>query len=425
MTERRASGRSLQTRLMVAMGAFVLLLVALYTAYALAFAYTVEDQFIARALAAEAAKIEATRQREGQWPALDRPELRLVTREQDLPAELQSLLASEPARREFPGNEGRHYHLHPLRSAGEPAWLVAEVSQQLVFRGMRAIVVEILGYSALFAMAAGLLIAWWVARRTTRPLRALAAEVQRLDPDRLPPVLPALPVGATDAEVATLMHGLDDLLRRIGGYIAREQAFTRDASHELRTPLAVILSQVEALGANSALPSSLRPAVEQIESAARGQAEILDALLELARAEAGPTGESLLLPALEQAIVAQSARRAREDLDFAIDIPAGTTTTIRPAVLRIVLANLIGNVMAHAHPGPVRIEVTDDRLRLRNRAPWGLRGAAQAHSKGLGIGLSIVRRLDEQHGLDLRIEAIDGEVEAGFALHPAGPAPSP
>jgi signal transduction histidine kinase len=410
---------------MVAMGAFVLLLVALYTAYALAFAYTVEDQFIARALAAEAAKIEATRQREGQWPALDRPELRLVTREQDLPAEIRSLLATEPARREFPGNEGRHYHLHPLRGDAEPAWLVAEVSQQLVFRGMRTVVLEILGYSALAALAAGLLIAWWVARRTTRPLRALAAEVQRLDPDRLPPALPALQAGASDAEVETLLRGLDDLLRRIGDYIAREQAFTRDASHELRTPLAVILSQAEALAANSVLPTSLRPAVEQIESAARGQAETLDALLELARAEPGPAGPTPLLPALEHAIVAQSARRAREDLDFAIDIPAGTTTTVRPAVLRIVLANLIGNVMAHADPGPVRIEVHENRCWIRNRAEQGFRGAAQRRSTGLGIGLSIVRRLDEQHGLDLRIEAIGGDIEAGFALHPAGPAPSP
>jgi signal transduction histidine kinase len=424
MTEPHARS-SLQTRLMLAMGAFVLALVALYTVYALAFAYTVEDQFIARALAAEAARVEDARARDGRWPVLDGPHLRLVTRAEDLPAELRSLVIAEPQRREFAGEEGRHYHLHPLDGGGEPAWLVAEVSQQLVFRGMRAVVLEILGYSALAALAAGLLVAWWVARSTTRPLRALAAAVQRLDADRLPAVLPALHVGASDAEVATLMRGLDDLLRRIGGYIAREQAFTRDASHELRTPLTVILSQVEVLAANPALPPALRPALDQIEAAARGQADTLDALLELARAEPGPAAPQPLLPAIERAIVMQAARRVREDLEFSIDIPPGTSTAIRPAVLRIVLANLIGNVYAHADPGPVRIEVREDRWRIRNRAAHGLGAGTQRGSAGLGIGLTIVRRLDEQHGLDLRIEAIGGDVEASFALHPAGPAPSP
>ncbi len=424
MTEPHARS-SLQTRLMVAMGAFVLALVALYTVYALAFAYTVEDEFIARALAQEASRIEAERAGAGRWPLLEGPHLTLVTRVEDLPAELRPLVLAEPNRREFAGSEGRHYHLHPLRVGEASAWLVAEVSQQLVFRGMRAVVLEILGYSALAALAVGLLIAWWVARRTTRPLRALATAVQRLDADRLPPSLPTLHVGASDAEVETLMHGLDDLLRRIGEHIAREQAFTRDASHELRTPLAVILSQVEALAANPALPSALRPALDQIEAAARGQADTLDALLELARAQPGLVAPVPLLPAVERAIVMQSARRVREDLEFEIDIPPATRTAIRPAVLRIVLANLIGNVYAHADPGPVRIDLHEDRCRIRNRATHGLDGGTQRGSAGLGIGLSIVRRLDEQHGLGLRIEAIGEEVEASFALHPAGPAPSP
>lgn len=417
MTEPHARS-SLQTRLMVAMGAFVLALVALYTVYALAFAYTVEDEFIERALEQEAGRIEAERARDGRWPVLAGPHLQLVTRADELPAELRPQLLAEPNRREFAGNEGRHYHLQPLRVGEASAWLVAEVSQQLVFRGMRAVVLEILGYSALAALAAGLLVAWWVARRTTGPLRALATEVRQLDPDRLPAALPALPVAAVDAEVGTLMRGLDDLLRRIGGYIAREQSFTRDASHELRTPLAVILSQVEALAARPDLPAALRQALEQIESAGRAQAETLDALLELARAEPGPAQPLPLLPAIERAIVAQAARRPRADLEFTIEIPATTMTTIRPAVLRILLANLIGNVHAHAEPGPVRIDLIGDRCRIRNRAMQALDGSARQAGAGLGMGLSIVRRLAAQYRLDLRIDTPGEAVEARFALHP-------
>ena len=71
---------------------------------------------------------------------------------------------------------------------------------------------------------------------------------------------------------------------------------------------------------------------------------------------------------------------------------------------------------AHAAPGPVRIDLHAGRCRIRNAAPAGLRQSQ--HGPGLGLGLAILRRLDEHYGLQLRIDTGEGWVEASFALGP-------
>lgn len=413
--------RGLRQRLMVALALYALALVTLYTLYALAFAYTVEDEFIERAMHEELSWLRAAHAREGVWPAPRDPHWQLLASTQAFPIELQHAFAAEPHRREFSGGEGRHYHLLDFEHAGTRWWLLAEVSEQLVFRRMRATVLEILGWSALGALTLGLLLAWWVARATTRPLSDLSEAVRALDPQALPRRLPETDASAGDAEVLALRHGLNELLARVADTLAREQSFTRDASHELRTPLAVIVASAEELGRQDAAGRSPGAALARLQTAADQLGQTLDALLELARAEPAHVAQgTALLPAIERAIVEQSARRPREDLDFEILISPEQRSALRPALLRIVLANLIGNVCAHAAPGPVRIDSAAGRCRIRNCARAGL--SQSEHGPGLGQGLSILRRLDERYGLQLRIEAQADWVEASFVPGRAEPA---
>lgn len=415
-----AAPRGLRQRLMAAMALYALVLVTLYTLYALAFAYTVEDEFIERALVEEVRWLREAHTRADRWPAPRDPHWRLLSSPAAFPADLQQAFAAEPRRREFSGADGRHYHLLDFDHAGQRWWLVAEVSGQLVFRRMRATVLEILAWSALGALAVGLLLAWWVARATTRPLHALSAAVRLLDPQALPRQLPDTDPRKSDAEVHALRQGLNDLLARVADALAREQSFTRDASHELRTPLAVIVASAEELARERADGPSREAALARLQTAADQLGQTLDALLELARSEpARMATDTPLLPAIERAIVEQSARRPREDLDFDIAIDTTQRTALRPALLRIVLANLIGNVCAHAAPGPVRIDLDSGRCRIRNAAPAGL-GQSQ-HGPGLGLGLAILRRLDEHYGLQLRIDTGEGWVEASFDLAPRQP----
>lgn len=416
MTETRipavARRGGLRARLMWAMGCYALALVALYTLYAVAFAYTVEDLFLDRELRERALELREFHDLQGAWPASPGPGLSLHASAAELPAEVQQLLAEEPRRNEFSGTAGRHYHLHRFAHAGRDWWLLAEVSERLVFRQMRGTVLQILGWSALAALGVGLLLAALVARGTTQRLVALRDQVGQLDPDALPRRLPP-PTGADDAELSILRRGLDVLLDRVADSLEREQSFTRDVSHELRTPLAVIVASAEALGRPESAAEQRSAALARLDTASQQLAQTLDALLELARVPpAGDAAGQPLLAAIEQAIVEQAARRPREDLTLELDIPPGLRVPLRPALLRILLANLIGNAFAHAAPGPVRITVDAGRCTIVNRAPV----SAEAGDPGLGLGLSILRRLDERYGLGLRIEWMAGEVVASFEL---------
>lgn len=234
----------LHRRLMLALATFTLAVSALFGLFAMAFVYTVEDRFLERLLEQEAARQQEHFATHGRWTSTAADFISLHTAHRSLPADLAPLLAEQPRRREAAGQEGRHYHMLALQQVGQPPWLVAEVSQQLIVRPMRQDLLRwLVGWGlAMVALAIGL--AWWLARRISAPLEQLAIRVGSAVPERLPA---RLAQGARDDEVGAVARGFDALLDRVRAFIARERAFTRDASHELRTPLAVLRMATERL----------------------------------------------------------------------------------------------------------------------------------------------------------------------------------
>ena len=91
-----------------------------------------------------------------------------------------------------------------------------------------------------------------------------------------------------------------------------------------------------------------------------------------------------------------------------------------PALTQLLVANLPANTLAHARSPQIRIEADAHRLSLCNASdapPAALlaEGAAGRQprlkgpaSSGQGLGLSIVRRLAERHGLSLTLSHEQG-----------------
>lgn len=421
--------RRLQRRLVLAFAGFALLVAALYGFYVVLFVYLVEDRFFADLLEHEAQAQLAHHAAQGDWRP---PPLHFVTLHDDptaMPDALGERLAQEPWRREFPGGDGRHYHLQRLEpAAGAPAWLVAEVSQQLVVRPMRGGILQWLGLSGVVVLLAALLLGAWLARRMTRPLSRLAALVDHASPDQRPP---AFAQDFPDDEVGALAHGLERLMVRIEDFVAREREFTRDASHELRTPLSVIRSACERLALRSDLDTETRGQLAHVQQSALQLEHVVATLLLLAREldSAEPDSDVALLPLVERVVVEQAPLVQANAVELRVDVPASARARLPVTVLRIVLSNLVGNAFAHTSQGRVVIDVVDARLRIRNPGN-GVREAdyqpfvKDEASSGFGLGLSIVRRLCERHGITLTIQAEGSDTVASIGLvggdRPAG-----
>ncbi len=406
----------LQQRMMLAFAGYTVLVSAVFGLFAMAFVYTVEDEFFNSALRQEAQRQNSAGNAEPIEPAQDF--IRLYRPGQALPDDLAQARQREPLSRELAGLEGRHYHL--LSLDGDAGLLVAEVSGQLVVRPIRQKLLLWLGLwgGGLAVLALGL--AWWMARRTSAPLARLAQAVAQSRPEQLPTDL-ARHYGQD--EVGQLARYLDGINHRVAAFIEREKAFTRDASHELRTPLAVLSLSCERLRAQpgmAALPelASMRAAIWQLQ-------QTVELLLALARQEPNqPPLQSPpqrpLLPQIEQAVLALAPLLDEQQITLTLDVPPGLSRDWPPALTQLLLSNLLGNALAHGQGGTINISASATELRLCNPSPApplallethrtgqvpGIKGEASA---GSGLGLSIVRRLAERQGLQLQLSHHEG-----------------
>jgi len=267
---------------------------------------------------------------------------------------------------------------------------------------------------------------WLVAGRVLRPLRTITAAAREISATNLHE---RLALGGPDDELKELGDTFDGLLARLEASFSAQRQFVANASHELRTPLARqrILSQV-ALADPDATAETLRAAHERVLAAGAQQEQLIEALLTLARGQAGlGTWEPFDLAGLAgQVLRARRPEAELRDLDVHAALSAAPAAG-DPRLAERLAANLVDNALnhnvAHGHidvatetrdgravltvvnSGPVVPPAEVDRL-LR---PFQRLGADRAgHPRGLGLGLSIVQAITAAHGATLAIHPRPG-----------------
>ncbi len=208
----------------------------------------------------------------------------------------------------------------------------------------------------------------WVLGRGLRPLGRLAERTVAIDVAHLDE---RLPLGDSPAELRPVVERLNDLLRRLEASFERERRFSSDVAHELRTPVA----ELKALGElGAAWPDQATPeAFAQVQAIAGEMEEMITRLTLLARAEAGTRPLALAVTRVDELVgeaVARCADTARgRDLTVERELEPVTLRT-DPALLRMILSNLIGNAVHHAPAGSaIAVRCHSAGLVIRNRAP--------------------------------------------------------
>ncbi|NUS18001.1 MAG: HAMP domain-containing histidine kinase [Streptomyces sp.] len=307
---------------------------------------------------------------------------------------------------------------------------------------------------------ASVLLGWIVAGRILRPLRTISATARDISATSLHRRL-AL-AGPRD-ELRELGDTFDALLSRLDGSFRAQRQFVANASHELRTPLARqrVLGQV-ALADPEPTVASLREAHERILAAGRQQEGLIEALLTLARGQAG-IGERhpLDLDRLARDAVAATAEAARERRVTVRPATGPAAFAGHRALAERLVANLLDNAIRHnvpggtvdvtcgtragravltvANTGPVVPADAAERILLPFQRLAPGRPARGARAQGFGLGLSIVAAVASAHDATLTAVPRPGgglvvtvafpaaaEPVAGPAAEPAaGRAPKP
>ena len=285
-----------------------------------------------------------------------------------------------------------------------------------------AVLHELLTRSAIalaITAALSLGLGWFIAGRVLRPLRTITATARGISAASLGE---RLALGGPRDELRELGDTFDALLARLEASFTAQRQFIANASHELRTPLARqrVISQV-ALADPGATTETLRAAHERVLASGAQQEQLIEALLTLARGQAGlDQQETLDLAALtRQVLAARRSEAEQRNLALHADLrPARAAGS--PRLAERLAANLVDNALRHNVPGG-RIEVTTSTRNSRAVlcvASTGIRIPAEAadrlfqpfqrlgpdrtnRGEGTGLGLSIVRAIADAHGASI------------------------
>jgi signal transduction histidine kinase len=287
--------------------------------------------------------------------------------------------------------------------------------------------------SALLVSSIACLIAWFVSRRTTRPLKQLAALVDSAAPQQLPQRFSEhFASQFANDEVGILARTLQQSLSGIARALEREKSFTADVSHELRTPLAVIKNAVELWQSQQAEPDAGQQLMARIYDAAVQMEKTVQTLLILAREQhaAAKHSSTALMPLLERAILDNSLLLHGKPVTVQLCDSCRVSINANADMLKVLLDNLLSNAFKYTEAGEVSIAFSDNCLQIRDTGPGiaadiyphiteaGVKGR---HSTGFGFGLAIVKRLCEHQGWQMSVSGVGSNDQGSGAQGSSGP----
>ncbi|MGN0637097.1 MAG: ATP-binding protein [Huintestinicola sp.] len=232
----------------------------------------------------------------------------------------------------------------------------------------------------------------------------------------------------TGDELYELSQTFNSMFESLEQTFESQKQFTSNASHELRTPVAIILAQCEYAVENASDKDELLEAIEAIQKQSYRMSHMIETLLIFSRIEnhtdkyiRTDTNLTELLSSLcqDHSIISEKGITVSFECDENITYP------VNKELFELMVNNLIRNGIRYGNENgfvKVRLERSDDKVIItvedngigiaEEDMPhiWErfYRSDKSRSTKGLGLGLSLVREIAEYHNGTVSAKSTEG-----------------
>ncbi len=344
---------------------------------------------------------------------------------------------------------GERTHQALVRVYRLPPGFLLLVGHDLADRGrIEGIMVRALAISLIFFAALAALGALFVARRVLKRIDDMNTSAHGIMAGDLSR---RLPVSGSGDELDRLAEGLNEMLGRISELMQGLREVSDNIAHDLRTPLTRLRNHAEAALAFGGDAAGYRAALEKTIEESDSLIRIFNALLLIARAEAGGDVEALQPFDVGEAArsVAELYEPIAEEEGVALKVETEGRLIVRGnrELIGQTIANLVDNALKYGAPkeggfadvkpdvvicarragDSVALTVADrgpgiaavDRARVLGRF---VRLEGSRSRPGSGLGLSLAAAVARMHGGAVELEDNEPGLRVRVTL-PAEPAP--
>lgn len=288
---------------------------------------------------------------------------------------------------------------------------------------LRDIIQRAFGYSLLFIGVLGCLGSWFIARRVLKrvdDMTDITRDIMAGDLDG------RLKVAGTGDELDRLAQNLNDMLDRIGELMRGMREVSDNIAHDLKTPLTRLRNKADEALRTAKTPDELKAALEATIEESDNLIRIFNALLMIARLEAGNAREALADFDASEAVrdVAELYEALAEEAGVSLDVAIGNGLPIHGnrELLGQAMANLLDNALKYggaSDGNPQTISVSaqrighEARIVVADHGP-GIPEEERSHvlerfvrletarsRPGFGLGLSLAAAVARLHGGNL------------------------
>ncbi len=297
-------------------------------------------------------------------------------------------------------------------------------------------------WGGVLAGVVAIALTFFFSRRILAPVEALAASARALARGDFSQ---RVEVRSRD-EVAELARTFNSMAQELAATEEIRRSLVADVAHELRTPLSNIRGYLEAI--RDGLVNADPPTLDSIHEEVILLTRLIDDLQELALAESGQLTLHVrpcdLSDLARKAMSALQPQAEAKGIDLVLRADAAVTAQADPERIGQVLRNLLANALNYTQPGgSIRVAVAErgDQAEVRvedsglgipeEELPYVFERFYRVDKSrsrvtgGVGLGLTIARRLVEAHGGSIAVESQVGKGSTfTFSLPAASPADS-